>query len=137
MMPSQCTQLPLPEEEWRPVVGWEGWYEVSSLGRVRRVRAAMGTYPMRILRTPTGGEGYPEVTLWRLGKHSTMCVHVLVALAFLGPRPQRHQVNHKDGHKTNNHRMNLEWTTHQGNAHHALATGLLLRVNHRFHSPGR
>src|SRR3972149_1183846 len=98
----------LPSEEWRPVVGWEGWYEVSNLGRVRRIKEAAGTRRGHILRWAVGGKPpYPRVFLCREGKVLTKRVHRLVAEAFLGPCPEGQEVNHKDGDKANPRASNL------------------------------
>jgi NUMOD4 motif/HNH endonuclease len=114
-----------PQESWRPVVGYEGLYEVSDHGQVRRVAPARAATVGYILKPNTDHNGYPRVRLAPApGQHRLIRVHRLVALAFIGPPPQAHLVNHKDGNKANNHVSNLEWTTYSGNARHALALGL-------------
>ena len=102
-------------EEWRPIPGWEDWYSVSSLGRIRN---------NRILRGAPDPNGYPTVCLTRPGKSLSKRVHSLVAAVFLGPRPRGLQVNHKDGIKTHNAHANLEYVTHQENMRHAAEMGL-------------
>lgn len=105
-------------ERWRPVVGFEGLYEVSEQGRVRREGRTdhnMKAHPSR---------GYLAVQLWRFGKPSMCLVHCLVAEAFLGLRPDGHEVNHKNGHKHDNKLVNLEYVTRSGNLEHAYRTGL-------------
>lgn len=107
-------------EVWRLVVGYEGWYEVSDHGRVRRVQG------------PTAGrllegfwfKGYLRVILTRLGGQRYAFVHQLVLDAFVGPCPDSLVCNHKDGDKGNNRPTNLEWVTHQENKDHAVRTGL-------------
>jgi hypothetical protein len=102
-------------ESWRPVVGYEDQYEVSDQGRVRR-----------FLRVRTSVPGYRTVTFHPDdGRNTTIFVHVLVAEAFIGPRPPGMQVNHKDANKQNNHPSNLEWVTPRGNIQHASSMGLL------------
>ena len=100
-------------EEWRSVDGWGGWYEVSSLGRVRRTLTGdlLTTYESR---------RYLAVTLSGPRK---LCikVHRLVALAFLGPRPEGLQINHLDGDRHNNRAENLEYISRKGNVAHAVA----------------
>jgi hypothetical protein len=115
-------------EEWRPVVGYEGWYSVSSLGRVRRDMPGRCTSAGRVLHTkaPTSG-GYLQVSLSRStgGKQTTLSIHTLVAVAFLTPRPEGHSINHINGIKTDNRVSNLEWVTPKQNSQHAVALGLM------------
>lgn len=130
-MPPQSTQLllPLQSEEWHPLVGWEGWYEVSDLGRVRRIAPAphggMG-FPGRLLKSCLLNTGYLVVHLSREGKSKSVHVHRAVAEAFLGPCPVGHEVNHRNGIKADNRMVNLEWATASRNTRHAFATGLYL-----------
>ncbi|TAL42380.1 MAG: hypothetical protein EPN91_08350 [Salinibacterium sp.] len=106
--------------EWRPVVGFEGRYEVSSDGRVRTVSHE--------LKQSGTGRDYLAVSLGHgRGQGKAMkkvSVHRLVALAFHGPPPTpKHEVNHKDTNKKNNAANNLEWMTKSQNAKHAYANG--------------
>lgn len=113
-------------EEWRPVVNYEGWYEVSNLGRVRRVKPGKCTYPGKIISGMVMTIGYRCVGLSKCEtKSKQRYVHHLVAAAFLGLRPEKHQINHKDGDKLNNRLSNLEYVTHKENARHAARSGLL------------
>ena len=120
-------------EEWLPVVGHEGYYSVSTLGRVRRdaptkYRGGI-SYPGRVLRTyqtQYNGNKYRIVSLctgkgWRIGK-----VHRMVAIAFLGPPQLGMCVNHKNGDKGDNRVQNLEWITLVENCRHAVAIGSTL-----------
>lgn len=59
------------------------------------------------------------------GKNRQKYVHHLVAEAFIGERPGRLVINHKDGDKTNNSLYNLEYITHAENIQHAVSSGLL------------
>lgn len=110
-------------EEWRPVPEWEDFYEVSNQGRVRTKQrlttcsdGRVLPIPLRVRKTPIGKRGYPVVSLRACGcKFKLVPVHVLVAKAFLGPRPPKNEVRHKDGVKTNNHVDNLEWGTTSDN----------------------
>lgn len=108
----------LPGEKWRPVPGYEGLYDVSSHGRVRSLartaKSGGAPYPVpaRVLKPVNSGNGFLCVRLSRQGKGWTVGVHVLVALAFIGPRPDsRSVVHHKDGSAGNNKADNLEWCT--------------------------
>lgn len=111
--------------EWRPVIGFEGWYEVSEAGDVRRVCGGSNrTYVGRALRQQTSKKGYATVGLSRAGTTRRRPVHILVAAAFIGSCPDGKQVNHEDTNKKNNHYTNLEYTTCLGNIKHAVAHGL-------------
>lgn len=120
-------------EQWRAAVGFEGVYEVSDYGRVRRVGKAHrsgagrggGARIGRVLRDQHGGNDYRVVFLWVGGRQYGRLVHVLVADAFLDPRPSpKHEVNHIDGVKAHNHVHNLEWVTRSENNRHAWRLGL-------------
>lgn len=126
-MHPQSTQLPPPleTEEWRPVPEWEGWYDVSSLGRVRRIRPCNRSYRGRILKARPNLQGYPMVWLSRHGQGMQTSVHRLVAAAFLGPCPNGCRTHHRDGNKQNNLIENLEWVTASINTRHAWASGLI------------
>ncbi|KKL24932.1 hypothetical protein LCGC14_2410390 [marine sediment metagenome] len=120
-------------EDWLPVAGYEGFYSVSTLGRVRRdaptkYRGGI-SYPGRVLRTyqtQYNSNKYRIVSLctgkgWRIGK-----VHRMVAIAFLGPPLPGMCVNHKNGDKWDNRVQNLEWVTLVENCRHAVAAGLTM-----------
>ena len=103
-------------EEWRPIVGYEGLYEVSSYGRVRSldmyVKARYGNYRLhkgKVLSPGIRPDGYLFVNLTYNGKHKTITVHRLVAQAFLPNPDNLSEVNHKDEDKSNNRVENLEW----------------------------
>ncbi|MHB8409865.1 MAG: NUMOD4 motif-containing HNH endonuclease [Acidiferrobacterales bacterium] len=112
-------------EEWRPVFGYEGVYEVSSEGRVRRVAPGKGTWTGP--KHPPGrhNHGYRMFVLTLRGIQRSYLAHRLVAEAFIGPCPVGQEVNHKDGDKANNRHANLEYLTQSGNTQHALAMGLM------------
>ena len=109
-------------EEWRDVPGYEGWYSVSNLGRVRSDYAHPGQRAGKVL-SPSRGD-YPTTQLWRDGQCKGVSVHRLVAAAFIGPCPPGLQVNHKDGNKYNPHVDNLEYVTPSENCLHAIRLGL-------------
>ena len=111
-----------PEELWKPVVGFEGSYEVSNMGRVRSLdrewvqEARGGTFYLykrkgQMLKPGPSG-GYPSVVL---GRNNTRLVHRLVAEAFIGPYPEGQEVRHKDGTRANPCLYNLEYGTRSQN----------------------
>lgn len=105
------------EYEIRDVPGWEGYYRVSNRGEVFSVdrfvagqcgpRFAKG----RILKTMGDHHGYPSVSLMRQGSRWCVKVHVLVTLAFIGPRPKGMVTRHLDGDPLNNNLSNLSYGT--------------------------
>ncbi len=115
-----------------PIKGYEGLYEVNTLGVVRSLdRTVTGKdgviYPFkgRVL-TPNSHKDlkYLQLSLWKEGKGTTLYVHRLVAETFL-PNPNGlKEVNHIDGNRLNNCKDNLEWVSRTGNVQHAIITGL-------------
>lgn len=104
-------------EQWRDVLGYEGLYKVSDLGRV--MRSFHGRKLVnRVRRLATDKDGYLRVDLSRGGAKKLRGVHHLVAEAFLCARPDGLEINHKDGDKTNNKVDNLEWVTSSANQLH-------------------
>lgn len=116
--------MPSNPEEWRPVLGFEGLYEVSSVGRVRRLAGVDGIgrpRPARMVRPcPTNNGGHLRVMLFPGNGAVPMRVHRLVAEAWHGPRPQGLEINHIDGDKLNNTPGNLEYITPAENNAHAV-----------------
>jgi hypothetical protein len=116
------------QEIWKDVIGYEGLYRVSNLGRVMRVAGGPGARAGRILKPSQRNNRYLAVSLYRHGKQRGAHVHRLVAETFLGPAPSpKHQVNHKNGIKTDNRVENLEWVTGTENEAHATENGLKAR----------
>jgi DNA-binding XRE family transcriptional regulator len=105
------------EEEWRAVVGYEGLYEVSSLGRVRSLdrvierRSGPARYKGRVLSQGLDQAGYPLIVLSRCGVQITQKVHTLVCTAFHGARPNGKEAAHGDGKPGNAGAGNLRWAT--------------------------
>lgn len=113
-------------EEWRPVVGWEGLYDVSSDGNVRsldrqvlRRDGSAYLHKGRVLRPTLTNRGYPSVGLQAKGISKFVTVHRVVAVAFV-PNPRGlEEINHIDGDKQNSRAGNLEWCSRQENCRHA------------------
>ena len=108
----------MSDEVWKEVPGTNGYYEASTLGRIRRVKP-------RILK-PNYSRLYPAVGLYleNQGSAHTCAVHALVMATFVGPRPRGYVTNHKDGNKRNPALENLEYVTESENGRHAFAIGL-------------
>ena len=117
-------------ETWKPIAGYEGSYEVSSLGRIKSLpRKGAGG---RILKAHLSKDGYPVVTLCVSNRKLTRPVHHFVASAFIGKPDTRVEVNHKNFDKTDNRHDNLEWITHADNLRHAMAHFPLMNIATRF-----
>lgn len=119
-------------EEWRPVLGYEGIYEISSFGRLKRLSRYIEKWDDWnediILATSAGKKKqYLKVSLRKDGKPTSISVHRLVGLHFLPIIDGKPHINHKTGVKTDNHYSQLEWCTPQENNEHGVAMGLLKR----------
>lgn len=127
-------------EEWRPVVGFEGAYEVSNLGKVRsNTRMVIGNCGSlwlrkgRIRKIYTNDKGYRNVVLYHDGVMKRCSVHRLVAQAFIPNPLNLPYINHKDENPSNNivfinpdgsiniPKSNLEWCTAQYNSNYGSA----------------
>jgi HNH endonuclease/NUMOD4 motif len=124
-----ATDLPTAEECWKPVVGYEGLYEVSDQGNVRSLdRWGNGGGGSRRLSrgrrlTPQKSGSYLKVGLTRNGSGSTRSIHVLVLEAFVGQRPDSALACHNDGDRRNNQLSNLRWDTQSNNMLDAVKHG--------------
>lgn len=111
-------------EIWKDVVGYEEYYEVSDLGRVRTKphlrKGIQGDYVQKaIIRKPyLSKNGYLVLNLSKSGQIHTKCIHRLVAEAFIPNLQNLPVINHIDGNKTNNNASNLEWVTQKDNVLH-------------------
>ena len=90
----------------------------------RKTLKTWQTFPEKQLSPSKIGAGYLAVYVKNQGQRKTLYLHRLVAEAFLSKPFDCNEVNHIDGDKTNNHVLNLEWTTHSANLKHACQSGL-------------
>ena len=100
-------------ERWLPVVGFEGLYEVSNLGRVRSLPRPCT--PGKILIARAMHHGYMLLHLSAKGVRTARTVHSLVCEAFHGPAPTGHTVAHENGDPADNRAANLSWKTWSAN----------------------
>lgn len=120
-------------ERWIDIVGYEGSYRISDHGRVLTVGRVVTcaekpgyikNVKQKLKKLRVNRYGYHDVLLWRNSKSRHFTIHRLVAVHFLPDRSGRNSINHKDGVKTNNHYLNLEWCTPKENTNHAIQMGL-------------
>lgn len=112
-------------EIWKDVVGYEGIYQISNLGNVKRIKLARGSSLNKIMKAAPNRDGYPRLSLCRDNKPNQLLVHRLVAAAFLGKEPEGCEVNHIDGNPGNPRVDNLEYVTSKENSQHATRMGLM------------
>lgn len=129
----------MDKEQWLDVVGYEGYYQVSSHGKARSLPRVVerqwasglishSKRPGFCLVPTDNGRGYQQVDLRVDCKRKQHKVHRLVATAFC-PNPEGYEeVNHIDGDKYNNHFTNLEWCNRSQNIQHAYDLGLRLTI---------
>lgn len=119
-------------DAWKPVVGFEGLYEVARCGAIRNARTKRWLIPS------VKDDGYKSVKLYKDNIGHQKAVHRVVAEAYIPNPENKPQVNHKDLNKKNNEVQNLEWVTQDENQSHAIRNGAnktrnsKLRMNEKY-----
>lgn len=127
-------------EIWKDIKDFEGYYQVSSLGRIRSLDRVKSTYGGRSYAIKgaiksirlNNISGYSQITLSKDGKKRVFTIHRLVGLNHI-PNPNNlPELNHEDGNKQNNAVSNLKWCDKNYNHQHACKTGLWkMNINHK------
>jgi hypothetical protein len=135
------------KEIWKPIVGYDGRYLVSSLGRVKSCERIIyfkdrngddNQYVKKeIILKPNLSRLYPLVTLTKGTVPKTFSIHRLMAKTFISNPDNKPCVNHIDGDKVNNKLPNLEWCTYSENLRHAYKTKLFPEFNNLGSKNGR
>lgn len=122
----------LPNECWEDIYGYEGYYRVSNLGRVKSLERSVYRKDGGLSNTKTiikkqrlVKEGYLTVYLFDGLKYSNKLVHVLVGRHFIPNPGNKKEINHKKGIKTDNRATELEWNTTSENIKHAYSLGIM------------
>lgn len=114
-------------EKWKPVKGYEGYYEINKQGEVKSLHKKNYGY---ILNQRVDRGGYLSVRLSKPGLRSTtLFVHRLLGYAFISNPENKPFINHKSGNRLNNSIENLEWVTHSENIKHAYENGLIIKMS--------
>jgi hypothetical protein len=111
------------EEIWKDVKGFEGLYQVSNIGNVKRFIGKI-IPKERLIGRIVDRDGYSRRTLCKNGLSKQMTEHRIVAIAFIKNPKNKETINHINGIKSDNRVENLEWNTHKENQEHAVRTGL-------------
>ena len=110
------------QEEWIDIVGFEGIYYISSLGRVKKVNKIIACSPNK------NRHGYCYSNLQHGNKRKNALVHRLVALHFIPNPLNKRCVNHINFEVSDNKVSNLEWATHKENSAHTVKAGRAART---------
>ena len=111
---------------WYPIKGWEGLYEINKNGEVRNAKNK------NTIVGDINNCGYYRVSLYNQGQRKRYFRHRLVAEQFLDKLEGKDFVNHIDGDKSNNSLENLEWVSQSENEKHAFENGLKQKTNKPF-----
>jgi hypothetical protein len=129
------------EEIWKDIEGYEGYYQISNLARVKSlsrsiIRANGNIYNIseKFLNMGLNKDGYARVALSKNSKQTFMFIHRLVATYFIPNPDSKLEVNHKNGIKSDNSIQNLEWVSPSENVQHGYNIGLSKIGEDRYNS---
>ena len=112
----------MENEIWKPVIGYEGLYEVSNLGRLKSLAKKRGTVLLhpRIIKGRINRHGYCQQTLVKEGQRKTISRHKIVAQAFIPNPDNKTDIDHINTIRTDNRVENLRWVTKKENCNNPL-----------------
>lgn len=123
----------MSEEIWKDIEGYEGYYQISNIGRVKSLsrlitknlglKGIMKFYSKEKIKTAFISRGYVRVALCKNGIPKKQSIHRLIAKAFIPKVDGKEFVNHIDSNRSNNSISNLEWCTSSENNSHAYKYG--------------
>lgn len=119
------------KEIWKDIENYEGLYQVSNLGRIKSFPRNGTIKQERILKQTIDNNGYLIVGLHKNNKAKKVCVHWLVANAFIPKKETDEVINHIDGNKLNNTLNNLERCTQSHNVKESIRLGLQIPYNEK------
>jgi hypothetical protein len=108
-------------EYWKDIAGYNGFYQISSFGRVKSFKYDKANG--RILKYRKNKLGYLQISISKNKKSKTFLIHRLVGIAFIPNPENKPEINHKDNDRSNNKQSNLEWNTAKQNAEHKVKQG--------------
>lgn len=107
------------KEQWKDILNYEGVYQVSNLGSVKRIKTFYGNPRSSFLKPQNDGKGYMRVRLYKYPNPPKFFrVHQVVMRAFVGAYPPGKEINHNDGNRANNRLDNLSYITKSENCLH-------------------
>ena len=136
------------KEIWKDIAGYEGYYQVSNLGRVKSIerliaytnsKGVVSHFPVeeKIIAQRTDKGGYQRASLKKDKVRKLCLVHRLVAQAFIENPDNLPLVNHKDENRGNNNAMNLEWCTSKYNHNYGNARERMAIARRNYHAKRR
>lgn len=112
------------QEIWKDISGYEGYYQISNLGRLKRIKSGRGTTANGVVNGYLNNQGYRRMRLSINDISKCIFAHRLVAEHFIPNPNNKKEVNHLNGNKDDNRVSNLEWATPSENMKHAFNTGI-------------
>lgn len=136
------------KEIWKDIAGYEGYYQVSNLGRVKSLDRLIAytnsngvtrQHPVeeKIIAQKTDRKGYPRVSLKKDKERKSCLVHRLVAQAFIENPDNLPFVNHKDENRGNSNATNLEWCTQKYNLNYGNARERMAEARRNYYAKRR